>query len=202
MHQPRPNLAKVASEFNEGSLNTVSHLASLLPSRLKQAESWPRTWGIAATKSQQLLPEPLLTPATRKATTIGVLRKKKIFATFLLIISRRPDQSLQSKGGKNRVCLDCNGAAVASPALLQVIPHVLLASAKATKLNKIPNVVEVFRTRNDKNREQCKTSRLFQAGTEEIWFFCSSVIPKPHSWKPGFINHCFASILVLSATRF
>lgn len=25
--------------------------------------------------------------------------------------------------------------------------------------------------------------------------FCSSVIPKPHSWKPGFIYHCFARLL-------
>lgn len=107
--------------------------------------------------------------------------------------------SKPSVKGKKQVCLDCNGA-VASPALLQMVPHVLLPSTKANKLKKHQ------RRRSIQDlQSEIWYNRKLAAFSHRVWrdlFFCSSVIPKPHSWKPGFIYHCFAWLLVLGLTRF
>lgn len=75
----------------------------------------------------------------------GIIRAiVKIFAGVTSYYHMASDQSPQSQG-KKQVCLDCNGA-VASPALLQMIPHVLLASTWQTNLKRIANAVELFNT--------------------------------------------------------
>lgn len=99
---------------------------------------------------------------------------------------------------KKQLSLGCNGAP-GSPGSLEMIPHVLLASTWQTNLNESESLSsyptsanQMFRQK--KNRPHFPIRRWWEV------IFCSSVIPKPHSWKPEFIYHCFAWLLEPSTT--